>query len=163
MLSCVILVGGSATYLLRDIAGALDRYQKYHFDKMLYVVEDQQKVHFAQCFKILSLLEDCPFDASDKLAHIRFGRVNGKITPLGVGNLVFLKEILDGAKETMMKQIKGNSERFATIEAPELTSMQVGLTAVKVQAMQAKRCGLILPLPRVNTLTRPPKNRALHI
>ncbi|KAG8913904.1 hypothetical protein FRC01_004329, partial [Tulasnella sp. 417] len=39
---------GSTIYMVRDIAGAIDRYHKYHFDKMLYVVGDQQDLHFAQ-------------------------------------------------------------------------------------------------------------------
>ncbi|KAG8958120.1 hypothetical protein FRC00_003031 [Tulasnella sp. 408] len=128
---------GSTIYMVRDIAGAIDRYNKYHFDKMLYVVGDQQNLHFAQCFKILSLLEDCPFDASEKLEHINFGRVEGMATRSG--DVVFLKEILDVAQETMMNQMKASPDRFSAIGDPELTSDQIGMTAVKVQDMRAKR------------------------
>ncbi|KIO28045.1 hypothetical protein M407DRAFT_22677 [Tulasnella calospora MUT 4182] len=104
---------GSTIYMVRNIAGAIDRYHKYHFDKMLYVVGDQQNLHFSQCFKIFSSLEDCPFGASERLEYINFGRAKGMATP--------------------------SPERFAAIEDPELTSDQIGMTAVKVQDMQAKR------------------------
>ncbi|KIO18962.1 hypothetical protein M407DRAFT_31366 [Tulasnella calospora MUT 4182] len=132
---------GTATPILRDIAAAIDRYHKYHFDKMLYVVGNQQNLHFAQCFKILSLLKDCPFDASEKLKHINFSQVKGMAIPTlwPSANLVFLKDILDSAKEMMMKRIKASPEKFETIEDLELTSDQIGMTAVKVQDLQAKR------------------------
>ncbi|KIO18961.1 hypothetical protein M407DRAFT_31365 [Tulasnella calospora MUT 4182] len=132
---------GTTTHILRDIAAAIDRYHKYHFDKMLYVVGNQQDLHFAQCFKILSLLKDCPFDASEKLKHINFSQVKGMDTPslTVASNAVFLKEILDIAKEKMMKRIKASPEKFETIEDPALTSDQIGMTAIKVQDMQAKR------------------------
>ncbi|KIO28046.1 hypothetical protein M407DRAFT_22678 [Tulasnella calospora MUT 4182] len=132
---------GTATPILRDIAAAIDRYHKYHFDKMLYVVGSQQNLHFAQCFKILSLLKDCPFDASEKLKHINFSQVKGMAIPTlwPSANLVFLKDMLDSAKETMSKRIKASPENFETIEDLELTSDQIGMTAVKVQDMQAKR------------------------
>ncbi|KAG8992354.1 hypothetical protein FRB90_001038 [Tulasnella sp. 427] len=123
---------GSPTYMVRDIAGAIDRYHKYHFDKMLYVAGDQQDVHFAQCFKVLSLLDTCPFYPSEKLEHVNFGKVKAQNTRLGEVN--FLVDILNEAKETMM-----SPERLATIEDPEFTSDQIGMTAVKVQDMQAKR------------------------
>ncbi|KIO18963.1 hypothetical protein M407DRAFT_31367 [Tulasnella calospora MUT 4182] len=114
-------VYGNTIYMIRDIAGAIDRYHKYHFDKMLYVVGDQQNLHFSQCFKIFSSLEDCPFDASERLEHINFGRM------------------------------KASPERFAAIEDPELTSDQIGMTAVKVQDKQAKRI-MSYPFP-LNRMT----------
>jgi arginyl-tRNA synthetase len=31
--------------MVRDIAGAIQRFEKYKFDKMIYVVGDQQDLH----------------------------------------------------------------------------------------------------------------------
>lgn len=120
--------------MVRDIAGAIERYAKYKFDKMIYVVGDQQDFHFAQCFKILELM-GVPF--ADRLEHVNFGRVKGMSTRSG--DVVFLTEILDVAKKTMLTQMKATPDRFSAIEDPEFTSDQIGMTAVKVQDMQGKR------------------------
>lgn len=59
---------------MRDIAGAIQRYNTYKFDKMIYVIGDQQDLHTAQFFKILQLME-LPFSGS--LEHVNFGKVLG--------------------------------------------------------------------------------------
>lgn len=125
---------GTTIYIVRDIAGAIQRYEKYKFDKMIYVIGDQQDLHVAQFFKILSLME-LPF--ADKLEHVNFGRVNGMSTRRG--EVKFLDEILDMSKEAMMAQMKSNDEKFKLIEDPEETSDQIGMTCVKIQDMQSKR------------------------
>lgn len=56
---------------MRDIAGAIERFEKYAFDKMIYVVGDQQDLHVAQFFKILALMH-VPF--ADRLEHVNFGQ-----------------------------------------------------------------------------------------
>ncbi|KAG9029858.1 hypothetical protein FRB95_004776 [Tulasnella sp. JGI-2019a] len=125
---------GTTIYLLRDLASAIERFIKYNFDKMIYVVGDQQNVHMAQCFKILSLMKQ-PF--AGRLEHVNFGRVHGMSTRSG--DVVFLKDILDAAKDAMLVQAKATPEKFATLKDPEYTSDQIGMTAVKVQDLQAKR------------------------
>lgn len=39
---------GTSVYITRDIGGAVERYEKYKFDKMVYVVASQQDLHLAQ-------------------------------------------------------------------------------------------------------------------
>ncbi|EJD00385.1 arginyl-tRNA synthetase [Fomitiporia mediterranea MF3/22] len=125
---------GTTIYVVRDIAGAIQRYDTYNFDKMIYVIGDQQDLHVAQFFKILSLMEE-PFVPG--LEHVNFGKVNGMSTRRG--EVKFLEEILDMAKEAMMNQMKSNEEKFKAIEDPEETSDQIGMTCVKIQDMQSKR------------------------
>jgi len=125
---------GTTIYIVRDIAGAIERYQKYKFDKMIYVVGDQQDLHVAQFFKILSLMQE-PF--AGRLEHVNFGRVNGMSTRKG--EVKFLEDILDAAKEAMMTQMQKNEDKYKEIEDPEYTSDQIGMTAVKIQDMQSKR------------------------
>jgi arginyl-tRNA synthetase len=45
---------GTSVYITRDIGGAAERYAKYGFDKMIYVVASQQDLHLAQV-RFLSL------------------------------------------------------------------------------------------------------------
>lgn len=112
----------------------MQRYQTYHFDKMIYVVGDQQDLHVAQFFKILSLME-VPF--APIMEHVNFGKVHGMSTRKG--EVKFLEEILDMAKEAMLAQMQSNEAKFNLVEDPEGTSDQVGMTCVKVQDMQSKR------------------------
>lgn len=39
---------GTSVYITRDIGGAVQRWDKYHFDRMIYVVASQQDLHLAQ-------------------------------------------------------------------------------------------------------------------
>jgi len=119
---------------MRDIAGAIERYEKYKFDKMIYVVGDQQNLHLAQCFRILSLME-MPF--ADKLEHVNFGRIKGMSSRKG--NVEFLEDILDTSKEAMLKQMQKNEAKTRGISDPDYTADQVGMTCVKIQDMQGKR------------------------
>ncbi|KAJ7620545.1 arginyl-tRNA synthetase [Mycena polygramma] len=129
---------GTTIYMVRDIAGAIQRFEKYNFDKMIYVVGDQQDLHCAQLFKILKLM-DAPF--ADNLEHINFGRVKGKgngTMSTRKGDVKFLEDILDMAK-AMLSQMQTNVEKFNNVEDPDATSDQIGMTCVKIQDMQAKR------------------------
>jgi arginyl-tRNA synthetase len=128
---------------MRDIAGARQRYKTYQFDKMLYVVGDQQDLHVAQFFKILSLM-DAPF--AEHLEHINFGKVHGMSTRKG--EVKFLEGILDAAKEAMLEQMSKTPEKLKQIEDPERTADEIGMTCVKIQDMQAKRCILLSQIDR---------------
>ncbi len=49
---------GTTLYLSRDIATAILRFEKFKFDKMLYVVGSEQALHFSQLFNIFKILKD---------------------------------------------------------------------------------------------------------
>lgn len=121
-------------YLTRDIVGAIERWERYHFDKMIYVVASQQDMHLAQFFKILELMG---FDWASKLEHINYGMVTGMSTRKG--NVVFLEDIIKESGYIMMEQMKKNEEKYNQIEDPEYVAREIGITAIKIQDMQAKR------------------------
>ncbi|KAJ7668125.1 arginyl-tRNA synthetase [Mycena rosella] len=125
---------GTTIYMVRDIAGAMQRFEKYNFDKMIYVVGDQQDLHCAQLFKILELL-DAPF--AGRLEHINFGKVKGMSSRKG--DVKFLEEILDMARDAMLSPMQTNASKLNNLEDPVATSDQIGTTCVKIQDMQAKR------------------------
>ncbi|PVG01336.1 arginyl-tRNA synthetase [Serendipita vermifera] len=125
---------GTTMYLTRDIVGAIERWERYHFDKMIYVVSSQQDLHLAQFFKILSLMG---FDWADRLEHINYGMVTGMSTRKGT--VVFLNQIIKESADVMMEQMKKNEEKFAQIEDPEYVAREIGITAIKIQDMTAKR------------------------
>lgn len=102
---------GSSLYLTRDIAAAVDRFKKYKFDKMYYVVENGQNDHFNALKGILQKM-DLPW--TERLHHVKFGRIRGMSTRKGTA--VFLRDILDECQELMVqKQIKSPSNFTCTL------------------------------------------------
>ncbi|KAK1927325.1 hypothetical protein DB88DRAFT_537287 [Papiliotrema laurentii] len=125
---------GTTIYLTRDLGGLHDKWNKYKFDKHIYVVQAAQSLHFRQLFKTVELMGE---EAAGKLEHISFGLVHGMSTRKGT--VVFLDDILEEAKETMHEQMKSNEAKYAQIEDPETTSQIIGTTAVKIQDLMGKR------------------------
>jgi arginyl-tRNA synthetase len=81
---------GTTLYLTRDIAAAMDRYERFHFDKSLYVVAADQSLHFSQLFAVLKAMGN---EWAEKCTHVAFGRVHGMSTRRG--SVVFLDEVLE--------------------------------------------------------------------
>lgn len=125
---------GTTIYMVRDIVGAMQRYKQYHFGKMMYVIGDEQDLHCQQFFKILELMGE-PYALT--LQHINSGRIQGMSTR--EGTLKFLEEILDMSQEAVLAQMKTNEEKISSVEDPDFTSDQIGMTCVKIQNMQSKR------------------------
>ncbi|KAL3230181.1 hypothetical protein RNJ44_01544 [Nakaseomyces bracarensis] len=125
---------GTTLYLTRDVGAAMDRYEKYHFDKMIYVIASQQDLHTAQFFEILKQIG---FDWSKNLQHVNFGMVQGMSTRKGT--VVFLDNILEETKEKMHEVMKTNEAKYAQIDNPDEVADLVGISAVMIQDMQSKR------------------------
>jgi arginyl-tRNA synthetase len=98
---------GSSLYITRDIATAIDRYKKYKFDKMIYEVGSEQKLHFRQLFKVLELMG---YNWSKDCVHIAHGLYldkDGKKFSSRKGKTVFMKDVLDETIKLAEKSIKG--------------------------------------------------------
>ncbi|KAJ1930673.1 arginyl-tRNA synthetase [Tieghemiomyces parasiticus] len=125
---------GTTLYLTRDIGAAIERWDKYKFDTIFYIVASQQDLHLQQLFKILQLLE-LPY--ADRFKHINFGLVTGMSTRKGTA--VFLQDMLEQTKEKMHDVMRANEDKYAQIEDPERVADVVGMSAITVQDMSAKR------------------------
>ncbi|KAJ3759805.1 hypothetical protein EV360DRAFT_41207 [Lentinula raphanica] len=125
---------GTSIYLTRDIGGAVERYEKYKFDKMIYVISSQQDLHVAQFFKVLELMG---FPWAKDLVHVNYGLVQGMSTRKGT--VVFLNQIIKEATTVMHEQMQKNEEKYQAVEDPEMTSEELGITGIKIQDMTAKR------------------------
>ncbi|XP_063823618.1 probable arginine--tRNA ligase, mitochondrial [Ostrinia nubilalis] len=120
-------------YLSRDVAALLDRYQRYKFDKMLYVVDNAQTDHFAAVFEIVKKINEACVNGCE---HIKFGRIKGMSTR--TGNVVFLNDILDEAKKKMSeKQQQSKNTRSSALN--EETCDILGTTAVIINDLKQRR------------------------
>ncbi|XP_030044492.1 putative arginine--tRNA ligase, mitochondrial [Microcaecilia unicolor] len=123
----VVRSNGTSLYITRDIAAAIDRMDKYHCDRMIYVTDKSQENHFKHLFQILRALG---YKWADDCQHVRFGLVQGMKTRRG--DVLFLEDVLDEAR-TRMLQNMASSETTKELENPHDTAEKVGLAALIVQ------------------------------
>jgi len=105
----IIKSDGSTLYIARDIAAAIDRFEKYNFDYMYYVVDNTQANHFSN---LLQILKQMKLPWTDRLKHVRFGRLHGMRTRKG--NIMFLEDILNIARDTMRQKQKDSHSMLIT-------------------------------------------------
>ncbi|MFC4410876.1 arginine--tRNA ligase [Chungangia koreensis] len=117
---------GATLYVTRDLAAAIDRKQTYHFVKSLYVVGNEQSLHFTQLCQVLSKMG---YDWSKDIEHIPFGLIlkNGKKMSTRKGIIVLLEEVLNEAIDLA----KGTIEE----KNPNLANKQEVAEAVGVGAI----------------------------
>ena len=65
---------GGTGYHATDLATIVDRVETLHPDRMLYVVDQRQALHFEQVFRAADM---AGLMSEDRLEHIGFGTVNG--------------------------------------------------------------------------------------
>ena len=74
---CIVVKSDGATlYATTDLATIVQRMQDYHPDKILYVTDKRQSLHFEQVFRAARKGGLVP--AATELQHIGFGTMNGK-------------------------------------------------------------------------------------
>lgn len=106
---------GTTLYLTRDIAAAIHREERFKLGKMLYVVSEQQKLHFQLLFGTLKIMG---YDWSEKLEHVSFGTVLFGEQKMSTreGRVIFLDELLDEAKSIALAE--------CTAKNPELKNKE---------------------------------------
>jgi arginyl-tRNA synthetase len=119
---------GSALYSTNDLALAKQKFEQYHVDRSIYVVDFRQDLHFQQIFKILELWG---FPQAAKCYHLSYGFVT---LPEGAmsarrGRVVLFKEVYD---EAVKRVLAVESERSGNIPESERQKIaeQIGLGAL---------------------------------
>ncbi len=111
----ILRANKTASYITQDLGAAVERYKKYKFEKMIYVVDSRQKAHFHSLFTILKLMG---YDFSDKLIHLPFGTVKfgNEIMATRTGKIILLEEVLEktiekAGQEIEKRKTKGDAEK----------------------------------------------------
>ncbi|MDQ2691976.1 MAG: arginine--tRNA ligase, partial [Chloroflexota bacterium] len=117
-----------ALYSTNDLALAKQKFEKYHVDRSIYVVDFRQSLHFQQVFKILELWG---FPQAAKCYHLSYGYVT---LPEGAmsarrGRVALFKEVYD---ESIKRVLAVESERSGNIPEEERVKIaeQIGLGAL---------------------------------
>lgn len=126
---CIILkADGSTIYATRDLAAAIYRKEKFNFDRMIYVVGGEQRLHFQQVFKSLEL---AGFEWSKNCTHVDFGLYRFKDAKMSTrkGNFVTLEAVLDHAVDRV-KQIMADKNSQMSETERERAAEVIGVGAV---------------------------------
>ena len=123
-------------YGTRDLAALEYRWETYRFEKLLYVVDVAQSLHFRQLFQVLELME---YDWREKCAHVQFGRLrfkDGGGASTRRGNVVFLEDVLNRAIELTQKII---ADKNPDLPNGEQIARDVGIGAIIFADLDSKR------------------------
>jgi arginyl-tRNA synthetase len=119
---------GTTLYSTKDLALAKQKFEQYHVDRSIYVVDFRQSLHFQQVFKILELWG---FPQAAKCYHLSYGYVT---LPEGAmssrrGRVILFKDVYD---EAVKRALAVESERTGNIPANERENIaeQIGLGAL---------------------------------
>ncbi|MGC4046595.1 MAG: arginine--tRNA ligase [Armatimonas sp.] len=108
--SCLLVKSDGATnYITRDAATCVYRWEEYAPARNIYVVGQEQKLHFQQVFEIVRRIGFT--DIADRSIHISFGKVappEGRRFSMREGNVVFLNDVLDEAVERAEARMREN-------------------------------------------------------
>lgn len=117
---------GASLYITRDIAALLDRKKRYNFDEILYVVGNEQSLHFEQ---VKQIIDKMGYDFAENVKHIGFGMLllNGKKMSTRHGKSVVLQDVLDEAIDLAKKYIL---EKNPNIDNINEVSKKIGVGAV---------------------------------
>ncbi|MBQ6809312.1 MAG: arginine--tRNA ligase [Clostridia bacterium] len=120
----------SNIYATTDLATIIQRQKDFKPEKIWYVVDKRQSLHFTQVFRCAKKAGIVP--ESTKLEHLGFGTMNGsdgkpyKTRDGGVMRLSDLLTTVTDAAESKMKE-----SEFVSAEERKATAEKVGIAAVK--------------------------------
>jgi arginyl-tRNA synthetase len=120
---------GATLYATRDIASLEDRITNYHPDKILYVVANQQALHFEQLFAVAKKLGW----TDTELVHVKFGMVlgeDGKKLATREGKVVPLQEVIDKITELARETVQQKNSNLSP-EEMERVAHVVAIGALK--------------------------------
>ncbi len=120
---------GTAVYMTQDIYTAKKRYEDFKFDKMVYVVANEQEYHFQVLFQVLDILG---FKFSKDCHHLSYGMVN---LPSGrmksrEGTVVDADDLMAEMEELARKEITSRDKSIGKKEL-DRRAFQIALGAIK--------------------------------
>jgi arginyl-tRNA synthetase len=128
---------GASLYLTRDIANLRYRLEKYKPAKILYVVANDQALHFEQLFRVA---EKLGFGGAE-LRHIKYGLSlgeAGKRFSTREGRTILVEEVLEKVIKLARAVVEEKAHDLSTAEKDEVATA-VGIGALKYNDLKENR------------------------
>ncbi len=125
----------ASLYATRDICAAEYRKREYNFDKMIYVVGSEQKLHFKQFFKVLDLMG---YEWVNDCMHVDFGLVKFKGGKMSTreGKVILLEDLLVESCKIAREIIESKN---SDLENKTEIANDVGIGAIIFSELSTKR------------------------
>jgi arginyl-tRNA synthetase len=128
---------GTTLYLTRDVAAVKYREETYHPERILYVVDHAQSLHFKQVFEVSNALR---YKRDTHLEHVSFGRMHFSDPEISTrkGTVIKLEELLD---EAVRRAGSLASDHVQDMPREELARLRevIGVGAVKYAVLHQDR------------------------
>lgn len=126
---------GATLYVTRDLAAAFYRKNTYDFAKNVYVVGNEQRVHFQQLKAVLSKMG---YAWSEDIVHVPFGLItkDGRKLSTRKGDIVLLEDVLKEAIDLAYEQIEAKNP---DLEMKDQVAHDVGVGAVIFHDLKTDR------------------------
>ena len=119
---------GTSLYLTKDLALAKVKFEQYHVDRSIYVVDFRQNLHFQQAFKILELWG---FPQAAKCYHLSYGYIT---LPEGAmsarhGRVALIKDVADEAERRALAAMTERTPEMSNTQRIQV-ARKIGLGAL---------------------------------
>lgn len=106
---------GTTLYLTKDLALAKEKFEKFHVDRSVYVIDVRQSLHMQQTFAILKLWG---FPQAEKCYHLGYGFVS---LPEGAmsarrGRVVLFKDVTAEAVRRVLAEIEQKNPTYRRLK-----------------------------------------------
>jgi arginyl-tRNA synthetase len=128
----VLKSDGTTLYITKDIAMAKERFKEYNPDKMIYVVGNEQSLHFRQLFKILDLYgfkqaKNC-YHLSYELVRLKEGKMSSRGGKVILYEDLFEQALAKSLAETEKRHLDWPKKKIArTTEKISLAALKFGM------------------------------------
>ena len=124
---------GATLYITRDVAAILYRYETYNADKLLYIVGNEQQLHFKQ-LKAVTDLMGYNFD----LEHVNFGLVlvDGKKMSTRSGKFTRLDDVI---KQAILDAKEAITSKNPDLKDQDMVARKVGVGAIIFNDLKNER------------------------
>ncbi len=133
---CLVITGdGTTLYATRDLAAAIYRHGHFKFDHCLYVVGNEQQLHFQQVFAVLKMLG---YSWADSLEHVNYGLYRFKDGKFSTrkGKVILAEEVLNEARDKALEII---NQKNPDLKNKDFVAETVGVGAVVFNDLSTDR------------------------
>ena len=126
---------GTTLYATRDLAALFHRWDEFAFERCLYVVGSEQKLHFRQLKGVLRRMQ---LDWEERVEHVPFGLLRlpeGRLSTRK-GQVIFLEEVLD---QVVLEAQRIIAAKNPNLSDPARVAEQVGIGALIFDDLKRER------------------------
>jgi arginyl-tRNA synthetase len=133
---------GTSLYSTKDIPLAIKKFEQYHLDRSIYVVDVRQSLYFKQIFKILELMG---YSWASNCHHLAYEIVNlpGNVTIASrEGTVILLEDLIREAEQRALKIVEQKNPDLSAGEKNKV-ARSVALGAIKYSLLSRDNTKII--------------------